>query len=322
MEEKRPLLHNAIASIQLGVEDYLKSEEDEKRVLSAIRNIYAGVLLLFKEKLSLLSPENSNEVLIKKDFDFKLIEDKVYVVGKGEKTVNFHDIKNFFKKFNIKVSWKRLEKVRQIRNKVEHYYIDSNVLIREVIWELFPVIRDFLKEHLGYEPIEILGKMAWKTLLEVEEIYNKEKNECINAWDKVDLDDLLKDIFLQELTCPECFSSLIKPIGQIDDILTASFFCVSCGSKFQINEDDIEEILQNFYSFEIYYSMKNGSDSPVETCSECGRNAVLLIDDENWRCTICGQEFNQRCSRCGSLFYSNEWTPECSDCMNYFLYKD
>ena len=155
MEEKRPLLHNAIASIQLGVEDYLKSEEDEKRVLSAIRNIYAGVLLLFKEKLSLLSPETSNEVLIKKDFDFKLSEDKVYVVGKGEKTVNFHDIKKFFKKFNIKVTWKRLEEARKIRNNVEHYCIHSNDLVKKVIWEIFPIIRDFLRCQVSsrYKPI-------------------------------------------------------------------------------------------------------------------------------------------------------------------------
>lgn len=57
------LLNNAISSIQIGIEDY--ESEDERRVLSAVRNLTAGILLLFKEKLSELSPGDSNEVLLK-----------------------------------------------------------------------------------------------------------------------------------------------------------------------------------------------------------------------------------------------------------------
>ena len=49
------MLDNAIQSIQIGMEDF--HEEDERRVLSAIRNLYAGILLLFKYKLQQLSPE-------------------------------------------------------------------------------------------------------------------------------------------------------------------------------------------------------------------------------------------------------------------------
>ena len=43
------ILQNAIDSIIIGVEDYDNS--DKKRLLSATRNIYAGVLLLLKSKL-------------------------------------------------------------------------------------------------------------------------------------------------------------------------------------------------------------------------------------------------------------------------------
>jgi len=51
------ILKNAIISIQLGIEDFLKTEKDPRRALSAMRNLYAGVLLLFKEKLARLSPK-------------------------------------------------------------------------------------------------------------------------------------------------------------------------------------------------------------------------------------------------------------------------
>lgn len=48
------ILKNAVDSIALGLEDYETSiaEEDERRIISCTRNIYAGILLLFKHKLS------------------------------------------------------------------------------------------------------------------------------------------------------------------------------------------------------------------------------------------------------------------------------
>jgi hypothetical protein len=43
------ILENAVQSIQIGVEDY--ESDDPRRMLSAIRNVTAGILLLFKEKI-------------------------------------------------------------------------------------------------------------------------------------------------------------------------------------------------------------------------------------------------------------------------------
>jgi hypothetical protein len=48
------LLANAIESIQVGVEDYQAATRP--RLLSAVRNIHAGVVLLFKEALRRRSP--------------------------------------------------------------------------------------------------------------------------------------------------------------------------------------------------------------------------------------------------------------------------
>jgi hypothetical protein len=59
------ILENAVQSLQIGIEDYQST--DQRRTLSAVRNITAGVLLLFKEKLRQLSPPNSNDVLIKQN---------------------------------------------------------------------------------------------------------------------------------------------------------------------------------------------------------------------------------------------------------------
>ncbi|KQT07009.1 hypothetical protein ASG50_00830 [Rhizobium sp. Leaf386] len=49
------LFENAVTSIQLGVEDY--QQNDPRRAISAVRNFYAGVLLLAKETLVRSAPD-------------------------------------------------------------------------------------------------------------------------------------------------------------------------------------------------------------------------------------------------------------------------
>ena len=49
-----PLFSNGIAAVKLALEDYGSS-----RYLSSTRNLYAGMLLLLREELRRLSPEEA-----------------------------------------------------------------------------------------------------------------------------------------------------------------------------------------------------------------------------------------------------------------------
>lgn len=121
------IIDNAANSIRLGLEDF-KSEDDD-RLLSAARNLHAGILLLYKEKLRRLSPEDSNEVLLKKDvipvFD---ADGAIKFVGTGKKTVDIQQIKERFKSLSISVDWTRFDEVTNIRNDIEHYYTTASVV--------------------------------------------------------------------------------------------------------------------------------------------------------------------------------------------------
>jgi hypothetical protein len=56
------LLRNALDSIALGIEDY--QANDPKRAISAVRNFYAGALLLAKEVLARAAPDaNPDNIL-------------------------------------------------------------------------------------------------------------------------------------------------------------------------------------------------------------------------------------------------------------------
>ena len=122
------ILKNAIDSISMGLEDFQLSEKDERRMASCTRNIISGILLLFKYKLAILSPEDSDEVLIKKEI-LPVCDENNNIVsqGSGRKTVDVYDIKNRFKSLGIQVSWNELDEVIKYRNEIEHYYTRINI---------------------------------------------------------------------------------------------------------------------------------------------------------------------------------------------------
>jgi len=317
------LLNNAITSIQIGVKDYLESEKDLRRVISAIRNIYAGVLLLFKEKLLQISPENSNELFLKKEFKIKSINGKLKVIGKGTNTVDYKEIRERLTVLNIYVDWDRVDKVRRIRNEIEHYRTNKSIEdVREVIWNLFPVIRDFIKEHLEYEPVELLGKDTWEVLLEVEEVYSKEKEICKEEVEKFVKDDTLKKIILDESKCIYCYSSLIHPKDRLYGFYNSQFFCKVCGKEFYFDSLNIEEMLREYYALDIYNSHKYG-ETFFYRCYECGTKAVL--DDEKsgeLKCLACGEVLNSVCDRCQQAFGTEEDVLTCPDCWAEILDRE
>jgi len=114
------LLENAINSIQVGFDDFQNGED--KRIVSSVRNMYAGILLLFKEKLVRMSPDSSNEVLLKaKIIPQKDDDGNLMFVGYGKNTVTRVQIRERFNNLNINVDWKAVDRIAELRNDLEHY---------------------------------------------------------------------------------------------------------------------------------------------------------------------------------------------------------
>jgi hypothetical protein len=165
------IFDNAIKSLQLALEDF--SEGSDQRLLSAVRNLNAGILLLYKSKLAALSPPGSDEVLIKKEISpQKLPNGEITFVGRGKKTVDVGQIKARFKFLGVTTDWKRFTKISELRNDIEHY---STTLhrdaIRGMITDTFVIVRDFMTEELGKDAKDELGASAWGTLLSVSDVF-------------------------------------------------------------------------------------------------------------------------------------------------------
>ncbi|MFN8468815.1 MAG: N-6 DNA methylase [Caldilineaceae bacterium] len=243
--EPGDLLRNAIASIQIGIED--SQSEDPRRMLSAVRNLYAGILLLFKEKLLRLSPKGSNEVLIKKRV-IPMMRGKGNVSFQGfrNETVDWNEIVERFRGLNMEkslgvVSRNNLgpvDQIRQIRNNIEHYYeISSRETMVEVVQSTFVVIRDFIKSELKADPEQLLGPECWRALVLNSEVFGLERKDCLAMlnelpWPSTDLRSLVDKVH-----CSSCQSLLVSPDeAKSRPIETRYFTCRVCKQEMTFDQ--------------------------------------------------------------------------------------
>jgi DNA-directed RNA polymerase subunit M/transcription elongation factor TFIIS len=320
------ILKNAIISIQLGIEDFLKTEKDPRRALSAMRNLYAGVLLLFKEKLARLSPKEYGDppLYIRKKLIVDITPTGLKIQGKGKDTVDYANIKKRLKKLGITVNWERVNKARDIRNNVEHYKLDrSPDHVKEVIWNLLPVIHDFIGNYLNEDPIKLLGKRTWDVMLQAEEIFQKELEVCLKQTEKFVKEDFLKNLITKELRCLNCDSKLVKPTKKVPNysLLDAEFVCSKCGKEFKLSEFDIEKLLVDFYYYEILESIRHGNEDPIKNCPECGHDSVIYNQEKNILiCLVCGEYFEKICQQCHRPH--NNDCEICLECWKEMTDKD
>jgi len=309
---------NAIESIQVGVEDYLMS--DSKRYLSAVRNIFAGILLLYKEKLRLLSPSHNPEILIKKHIKPRYDSDgNVVFVGSGN-TVDISSIKDRFDSLKITVSWKKFDELNGLRNNIEHYYTDKTAdAVREIVAKSFVLIRDFIVDHLEEEPAFLLGDDCWQTLLTESEVYTKEEQACKMSLSNIDWKyTTLKDS-IKNMRCPYCHSGLIKTDEEGEYSSSTSLWCISCSAMFALR-DVVEQCLSDSLTSAIYTARKDGGESPLEVCPACSKDSYMVTEEH---CAICDYEQEHlECEMCGAILCLDEQILDgyCSYC-NYQLEK-
>lgn len=279
----------------MGLEDY--STNDNKRLISCARNLFAGILLLFKHKLSVLSPHNSNEVLIKERVYPSLDSSgNLQWVGKGKKTVDVQQIKERFKSLNITVQWDRVDRINDFRNNIEHYFSNMpHVERRAIISDSFIIIRDFLSEHLQEDPKEFLGDIAWNTLIAVSEIYKKEKEECIKNIETIDWDSESLLSAITSFICPSCSSGLISVREHKPDKHDNVFYCKCCDASWTFEEFAVLA-LSDYFSFDSYEAIKDGGVPPLILCPECFLESYII---EEQYCPICEAEAEHECQRCG-----------------------
>lgn len=317
---KMNILNNAVEAIQIGLEDFKSS--DQRRANSALRNIFAGILLLFKEKLSRMSPPERDEILIKQ-FIVPTLDNngKLFFQGKGSKTVDVQQIKDRFKEFDIKVNWNAFDEINGLRNNIEHYYTEkSPAVVNEVISKSFKIIRDFCVVYLEDEPAIMFGASSWSIFLEADEIYQSEKIASEQSLEEVDWTfETLSDA-IHYLRCPRCESDLIhaKRVKKYEPQKDFPLNCKKCQNEFEL-QDIIEDCLSEELAGAAHIAGMEGSDGPYDECPECFKSTYVYDEEcclhcgyqqEDKNCAVCNAPLDLQMAHEGGLCSYHKWAME------------
>jgi hypothetical protein len=293
------LRENALTSIRLGVEDFERSrqpEGDPARALSAVRNLFAGVLLLFKYKIAICVEDpfdaaalvfNPPEILPHSDGNGGI---RWEPVGKFKSTtIDVGTIQKRFKTLGIDVDWDVIEKLQECRNHLEHLH-PAHTLgeVADFVAELFPVLRDFIEVELKESPVAIL-RDVWPLMLLHHNFFLDNTTRCGDAWAEAGVPEGMTQ-WLEECKCPKCSSTLLAPMQQNldsgdtvtdnDDLFHAT--CMACGSTFLIAPLMIDAL-----EYANSYDPRDGDEPTIEECYQCGRGTFVICEQS---CLWCGSE--------------------------------
>lgn len=285
---------NAVDSIKMGIEDY--AQDTPARALSAVRNFYAGVLLLGKELLIRAAPlADPDEVIGAKYAPFPDGKGGVDHVIEGYQTVDFNTLSKRFKDFGIPIDTKGLQELNGLRNHIEHRYTDQPAkTVREAIARAFPIAVAMF-QHAGEHPADVLDE-AWPIMLDVRALYEAELARCRATFAVVNW--VSATVAEQHLRCEECGSDLIEQRDTSNaDQEELSLICRSCGAEPEW-DNAIAAAVDRALANEAYDRVKDAGESgPIYSCPSCER--PTYIDFESI-CAVCGETFDyeSECMRC------------------------
>lgn len=311
------LIKNAIDSIELGVEDYEQTNTDPRRAASAIRNFFAGVLLLLKEKLRQESPPGSNDALLYEKIVYKRAPDGTIIfVGTGKKTVDVGRIQERYKNLGLTLDVVPLNELQQMRNDIEHHDASKHphAKVQAAIAKTFVLVARVLEDHLGQKPNTVFSGDVWQTMLDEAQTYKEIEDRCRQS--KVDLVGVLDaaEELLDSLECPDCGSTLLE--ATTGDYIESEYECRVCGKESSLAVL-MPAALKIAYAGAAYEAYKDGAPAPIGTCPTCGTDA---FHDEDDVCLVCGEgRPYSNCERCAaSLSLDEQETGMCSYCQHMY----
>ncbi|UDF03483.1 hypothetical protein [Asticcacaulis sp. AND118] len=289
------LFQNAVASIRMGVEDY--RQQDSDRDISAVRNFYAGVLLLAKEALIRAAPNADAQIII--GAKLKPVSDGhggIELAQVGHTTIDFQQIGERAADFGVSLDHKALKALNTIRNDMEHHYTsESATAIRAAISKGFPVVASLFRQ-LKEEPIARLGD-AWNAMLETKELYDQELRSARATLENIAW--FSPSISPELIKCGQCQSELVEQVKADNEQQdTAQLRCRTCGEDVEM-ADAIESAIDEVYGTDAYLRYKDAAENgPIYDCPSCSR--ATLVEGEDG-CANCGEplDYETECSRCG-----------------------
>lgn len=288
------LFNNAIESIIVGIEDY--RQNSRPRALSAVRNFYAGTLLLAKEVLVRKVPgADPDEILGAK---YKPVMGKsggLEYEAVGHSTVDFTQLAERFRDFGLQISHGQLKDLNRVRNDIEHLYTNAgHEAVREAIAKAFPVVVELFR-LASEDPRTALGG-AWLTMLEVRSFYDSERQRCEATFANVDWQS--HTLAEAPKLCPKCGSLLVEQDDPANiDFQSTDATCRACGE--QITAEALVETAIDEHLALSHREIAQGEEPIHTNCHECSMKTYVMAENRcGWchanlgTCHICGEQLS------------------------------
>lgn len=305
------MFENAIAAIELGVEDY--GSDDPRRAASAVRNFFAGLLLLMKERLERLSPE-----LISAKVKPVLDGGNVTWVGEGSKTVDVKEIQERWKSLGLAdLAWPRLVDLQRLRNDLEHRAPKvGHEALRAAVANTFTLLNQVLREHLGESPAERFQPEVWAAMVTEAGLHAELDRECRASRERIaaDLDGLAKAVVLDRLRCENCGSALIRA-AKDEDYPDTVVECIGCGEG-SIVSALVEEWAVSQPRGDLFDDVETSS-ATVGWCHSCSARTYSVSEDI---CLVCSETRPYKeCYQCGLVLSlaDQEFGGLCGGCEHF-----
>jgi len=167
------LMENGIDFVKSGIETYFADDNPDPRCHKyAILHMFSGVLLLLKERLARIRPS-------------LVFVDERQCGRHGAKTINFHQTLARLEQNGVLIDpVKRavLERVRGIRNDIEHYEISLDLeKTKEVIGELAAFVYFFGLDELQLSIDQQFARPALERFYNLKEIGDRLMKELVES---------------------------------------------------------------------------------------------------------------------------------------------
>lgn len=227
------LRENAVGAIQVSVEDYHTGTR--RRVLAAVRNIHAGILLLLKDALlQAAAPRGGDDTIIKAKIEPRRGDaGNVAYVGIGKRTIDAQQIQERCEAHGIRVDWNALRRIGEVRNDAEHYVPQlAPEALASIVASAMVLVRRLADEHFGIEPRDLLGQETWDAMLKVAEVYQREREACEETLTSIEWESETLARGVRAVRCVQSGSDLLRLVDEAAVVADVALQCRACGTVY------------------------------------------------------------------------------------------
>ena len=301
------LRSNAKLSIELGVEDYLWGVGDSRRYVTAVRNLFCGLLLLYKSYLAQVSKDQGC-FIVRGDLDWEVVDGKIVErpLDPDKKTLDVRGIENAFGKLGVVIDRKAVERVQRYRNQTEHLFdpkaTDESVVMPCVV-DCLKLVRDFMTSIMRIHPETFFDEKVLKVLVDNEGVVAKEREERKELLDGLSWPHTIARSLFGRATCPHCHSEMLFPsIENAKGDATEAVFTCRCCSEQVTYETLMQYVTDDIWEGSVSSSLSSGSSDLSEgndvSLWECPECSSMSFDTLHNVCLVCGHK--GVCDRCAA----------------------